>query len=183
MPVRAGRLKLGDEDKALGLFERSHAIHAGGRRRSWATRRRLNELADAVEAARAAPDAPPVPAPGHRDRRAGARRVLEQAEPLERLAKDKVEEGAWVEALELSSRAPSATEGGDAKHVAPALDRKATALQALGRAAEAEPLLREALAIHRTQSTALRRRRNLASALREAGRARRSRRCSIMPLT
>ena len=52
------------------------------------------------------------------------------------------------------------------------MDRKATALQALGRAAEAEPLLREALAIHRTQSTAFEAataETHLASALREAG--------------
>ena len=51
------------------------------------------------------------------------------------------------------------------------MDRKATALQALGRAAEAEPL-REALAIHRTQSTAFEAataETHLASALREAG--------------
>ena len=169
-------LGLGDEDKALGLFERSHAIHAKRPKAELGdAATALNELADAVEARRGP----------RRTRDLFRRRAiaiaalahgeasLEQAEPLERLAKDKVEEGSWVEALELSSRALEALrKGGDARHVAFALDRKATALQALGRAAEAEPLLREALAIHRTQSTAFEAataETHLASALREAG--------------
>jgi tetratricopeptide (TPR) repeat protein len=88
------------------------------------------------------------------------------------MLKNKVEEGAWAEALDLSSRALIARrKGTDAQALALALDRKATALQALGRAAEAEPLLREALAMHRTGSfeagTATA---HLASAVRAAGR-------------
>ena len=168
-------LKLGHEAKALALFQRAHAIHETRPRSELLdASNALNQLADEVEkrkGPRATRDlfrrrAIEIASLAYED---GA---LEQAEPLEKMLKNKVEEGSWAEVLDLSSRALiSRRKGTDAQALALALDRKATALQALGRAAEAEPLLREALAIHKIGSfeagTATA---HLASAVRAAGR-------------